>query len=91
MPKPPALVLNYPSNPTALVAGLDFYKEVVAFAKKHEMIVLSDLAYAEIYFDGEPPPSILQVPGADGHRRRVHHAVQDLLHARLAHGLRRRQ
>jgi len=64
VPKPSALVLNYPANPTAVVADLDFYLEVVAFAKKHELIVLSDLAYAEIYFDGAPPPSILQVPGA---------------------------
>ena len=64
IPKPLALILNYPSNPTAKVAGLDFYREVVAFAKKHEIIVLSDLAYSEIYFDGAPPPSVLQVPGA---------------------------
>ena len=64
VPKPSALVLNYPANPTAVVADLDFYREVVAFAKKHDLIVLSDLAYAEIYFEGEPPPSILQVPGA---------------------------
>ena len=64
VPRPTALVLNYPANPTAVVADLDFYREVVAFAKKHDLIVLSDLAYAEIYFDGAPPPSILQVPGA---------------------------
>src|SRR6187399_3540276 len=64
VPKPSALVLNYPANPTAVVADLEFYREVVAFAKKHELIVLSDLAYAEIYFDGAPPPSILQIPGA---------------------------
>jgi len=64
VPKPSALVLNYPANPTAVVADRDFYKEVVAFAKKHELIVLSDLAYAEIYFEGEPPPSILGIPGA---------------------------
>jgi alanine-synthesizing transaminase len=64
VPKPSALVLNYPANPTAVVADLDFYKEVVAFAKKHDLIVLSDLAYAEIYFEDEPPPSILQVSGA---------------------------
>jgi alanine-synthesizing transaminase len=63
VPKPSALVLNYPANPTAVVADLVFYKEVVAFARKHELLLLSDLAYAEIYFDG-PPPSILQVPGA---------------------------
>ncbi len=64
VPKPLALVLNYPSNPTALMASLDFYREVVDYAKKHELFVLSDLAYAEIYFDDNPPPSILQVPGA---------------------------
>ncbi|MCC2687640.1 MAG: LL-diaminopimelate aminotransferase [Rhizobiaceae bacterium] len=63
-PKPLALILNYPSNPTAHVASLDFYREVVAFARKHDIIVLSDLAYSEIYFDGSPPPSVLQVPGA---------------------------
>ncbi|CAH1671961.1 MULTISPECIES: LL-diaminopimelate aminotransferase [unclassified Chelatococcus] len=64
IPKPIALVVCYPSNPTAYVASLDFYKDLVAFAKKHELILLSDLAYAEVYFDGDPPPSVLQVPGA---------------------------
>jgi alanine-synthesizing transaminase len=64
VPKPSALVLNYPANPTAVVADRDFYQEVVRFAKKHDLIVLSDLAYAEIYFEGEPPPSILEIPGA---------------------------
>lgn len=64
-PKPKALVLNFPGNPTAEVVDLDFYKEVVAYAKKHEIYLLSDLAYAEIYFDEDnPPPSILQVDGA---------------------------
>jgi alanine-synthesizing transaminase len=64
IPSPLAMVVNYPSNPTAQVVGLDFYKEIVAFAKKHEMWVLSDLAYADIYFDDNPPPSILQIEGA---------------------------
>ena len=64
IPSPLALVLCYPSNPTACVADLDFYRDVVAFAKKHDLIVLSDLAYSEVYFDGDPPPSVLQVPGA---------------------------
>jgi alanine-synthesizing transaminase len=64
IPKPLALVISYPSNPTALIADLDFYKEVVDFARKHDLIILSDLAYAEIYFDVPPPPSILQVKGA---------------------------
>jgi alanine-synthesizing transaminase len=64
IPRPIALIVCYPSNPTACVADLDFYRDVVAFAKKHELLVLSDLAYAEVYFDNNPPPSILQVPGA---------------------------
>jgi alanine-synthesizing transaminase len=64
VPSPVAMVVNYPSNPTAQVVDLDFYKEIVAFAKKHEIWVLSDLAYADIYFDDKPPPSILQVDGA---------------------------
>ncbi|HEY8268669.1 MAG TPA: LL-diaminopimelate aminotransferase [Xanthobacteraceae bacterium] len=63
-PKPIALVLCYPSNPTACTAELDFYKDIVAFARKHDLLVLSDLAYAEVYFENNPPPSILQVPGA---------------------------
>ena len=64
IPKPIAVVVCYPSNPTAEVASLDFYKDLVAFAKKHDIFVLSDLAYAEVFFDDEPPPSVLQVPGA---------------------------
>lgn len=64
IPSPLALVLCYPSNPTACVADLDFYKDCVAFAKKHDLILLSDLAYSEVYFDDNPPPSVLQVPGA---------------------------
>ncbi len=64
IPKPIAVVVCYPSNPTAMVASLDFYRDLVAFAKKHEIFVLSDLAYAEVYFDDVPPPSMLQVPGA---------------------------
>src|SRR5580698_644982 len=64
VPKPIALVLNYPSNPTAQVVDLDFYGAIVDFCKRHDIWILSDLAYAEIYFDGVPPPSVLQVPGA---------------------------
>jgi alanine-synthesizing transaminase len=64
IPKPIAVVVCYPSNPTAYVADVDFYKDLVAFAKKHSLLVLSDLAYAEVYFDEQPPPSVLQVPGA---------------------------
>jgi alanine-synthesizing transaminase len=65
VPKPIALVTCYPANPTAYTASLDFYRDLVAFAKKHELILLSDLAYAEVYFDeNDPPPSMLQVSGA---------------------------
>jgi len=64
IPKPIAVVVCYPSNPTAEVADLDFYKELILFAKKHGVFVLSDLAYAEVYFEDNPPPSVLQVPGA---------------------------
>ncbi|MEH6545546.1 MAG: LL-diaminopimelate aminotransferase [Sneathiella sp.] len=64
IPSPTCLILNFPSNPTAITVELDFYVEVVAFAKKHGMYILSDLAYAEIYFGDVKPPSILQVDGA---------------------------
>ncbi|MBO1079058.1 LL-diaminopimelate aminotransferase [Roseomonas haemaphysalidis] len=64
VPKPTALIVNFPSNPTGLMADLDFYRELVAFAKKHEIYILSDLAYAELYYGARVPPSILQVPGA---------------------------
>ncbi len=64
VPKPTALIVNFPSNPTAYMADLDFYKELVALAKKTEIFIISDLAYGEIYFDGNPPPSVLQVEGA---------------------------
>lgn len=64
VPKPMAVILNYPNNPTAEIVDLDFYKEVVAYCRKHEVWILSDLAYSEIYFDITPPPSILEVEGA---------------------------
>src|SRR5579864_6317946 len=57
-PSPKVLVLSYPSNPTAQWVDLEFYKDAVALAKKHDMLVLSDIAYSEIYFDDNPPPSI---------------------------------
>jgi alanine-synthesizing transaminase len=65
IPKPIAVVVCYPANPTAYTATLDFYRDLVQFAKKHDIVILSDLAYAEVYFDdSNPPPSVLQVPGA---------------------------
>lgn len=64
IPKPIAMVLCYPANPTAYVADLDFFKEAVRFARTHDIFILSDLAYAEVYFGDAPPPSVLEVPGA---------------------------
>ena len=64
VPKPTAVIVNFPSNPTALLAPLEFYKELVAFCRRHELFILSDLAYAELYFGDLIPPSVLQVPGA---------------------------
>jgi alanine-synthesizing transaminase len=64
VPAPVALVVSFPANPTAQTVDLDFYREVVDYAKTHNLFVISDLAYSEIYFDDVPPPSILQVPGA---------------------------
>ena len=64
IPKPIAIVISFPSNPTAQLCDLNFYKELVKFAQKHSIWILSDLAYAEIYFDNNPPPSILEIDGA---------------------------
>ena len=64
VPKPTVMVIGYPSNPTAEVVDLAFYEQVVEFAREHKIWVLSDLAYSELYFDGIPTPSILQVKGA---------------------------
>jgi alanine-synthesizing transaminase len=63
-PPPSVLILSYPSNPTAQWVDLEFYKDAVALARKHDMLVLSDIAYSEIYFEDNPPPSLLQVDGA---------------------------
>jgi LL-diaminopimelate aminotransferase len=63
-PKTKLLFLNYPNNPTSASATVAFFKEVVAFAKKHQLIVCHDNAYSEIYFDGKKQPSFLEAPGA---------------------------
>jgi alanine-synthesizing transaminase len=64
-PRPKMLIINFPHNPTTMVVeGLDFFKKVVAFAKENDLIVLHDLAYADLCFDGYKSPSFLQVPGA---------------------------
>ena len=62
VPKPRVLVIGYPSNPTAYVADLAFYEQVVAFAREHDLWVISDLAYAEIYFGDTPTPSSCRCP-----------------------------
>jgi alanine-synthesizing transaminase len=64
VPRSSVLVVNFPSNPTAEVVDLAFYERLVAWAKENRIWVISDLAYSELYFDGRPTPSILQVPGA---------------------------
>ena len=64
VPAPVAVIISFPSNPTAQVVSLDFYNEVVKIALKYKVYILSDLAYAEIYYDDLPPPSILQIPKA---------------------------
>ncbi|MBE3560191.1 MAG: LL-diaminopimelate aminotransferase [Ktedonobacteraceae bacterium] len=58
------LWLNYPNNPTAACAGYDFFEQSVAFARRHDLVIIHDMAYAEVYFDDYRPMSILQVPGA---------------------------
>lgn len=63
-PKPKMIVLGFPSNPTAQCVELDFFERVVALAKKHDILVVHDLAYADIVFDGWKAPSIMQVKGA---------------------------
>ena len=64
VPAPVAVIISFPSNPTAQVVSLEFYEEVVKIALKYNVYILSDLAYAEIYYDNSPPPSILQIPKA---------------------------
>lgn len=64
VPRPSVLVVNYPSNPTAETVGIEFYERLVAWAKENQVWVISDLAYSELYFDGKPTVSILQVKGA---------------------------
>jgi alanine-synthesizing transaminase len=63
-PKPKMLILGFPSNPTAMCVELEFFEHVIALAKQHDILVVHDLAYADITFDGWKAPSIMQVPGA---------------------------
>lgn len=63
-PRPKALIINFPHNPTTEVVEIDFFEKIVAFAKEHELLVIHDFAYADLVFDGYQAPSFLQVPGA---------------------------
>ena len=63
-PKPKLIVLGFPSNPTAMCVELDFFERVIALARQHDILVVHDLAYADIVFNGWKAPSIMQVPGA---------------------------
>jgi alanine-synthesizing transaminase len=63
-PKPKMLVIGFPSNPTAMCVDLPFFEKIIALAKQHDILVVHDLAYADIAFDGWKAPSIMQVPGA---------------------------
>jgi len=63
-PKPKMMILGFPSNPTARCVELEFFERIVALAKEHNILVVHDLAYADITFDGWKAPSIMQVPGA---------------------------
>lgn len=63
-PQPKLLIINFPHNPTTEVVNIDFFEKIVAFAKEHNIIVVHDLAYADLVFDGYKAPSLLQVPGA---------------------------
>ena len=90
-PKPRVVVLSFPHNPTTATVDLAFMERVVAFAREHELLVVHDFAYADLAFDGYEPPSILQVPGADGGRGRALHADEVVLDGGLARRLRRRQ
>jgi alanine-synthesizing transaminase len=64
VPRPSVVIVNYPSNPTAETVDIAFYERLVAWARENKVWVLSDLAYSELYFDGQPTRSILEVPGA---------------------------
>ncbi len=91
IPKPVAVVMSYPSNPTAMTVSLDFYKDAVALAKKLGIIILSRTSPTpELYYDDNPPPSVLQVPGPRTSPSSSRRCRRRNKHAGLAHGFRRR-
>jgi len=90
-PKPKMMILGFPSNPTAQCVELDFFEKVVALAKRYDVLVVHDLAYADIVYDGWKAPSIMQVPGARDVAVEFLHPVEKLQHGGLAHRLYGRQ
>jgi alanine-synthesizing transaminase len=91
IPKPLALILNYPSNPTSYVASLDFYKDVIAFAKKARHHRTFRPRLFRDLFRRQSAPLGARGSGRDGHMRRVHLDVENLFDAGMAHGLCSRQ
>ncbi len=80
------LWLNYPSNPTAATASLEFFAEVMAFAREHDLLVCHDAAYSQVSFDGFQPPSLHAGAGGEGGGGRIQHAVEISQHGGLAGG-----
>ena len=72
VPRPSVLIVNYPSNPTAETVDLAFYERLVAWAKENKVWVLSDLAYSELYYDGNPTRLDPAGAGREGYRGRIH-------------------
>src|SRR5260221_7522 len=85
-PKPKMLVIGFPSNPTAHCVDLAFFERVIAIAKEHDILVVHDLAYADIVFDDYRAPSIMQVPGAREVAVDVFTKSSDVTHAGLSIG-----
>ena len=90
-PRPKALIVNFPSNPTTECVDLPFLARLVELAREYGFYLIHDLAYADIAFDGYKPPSVLAGARRQRCRRRVLHPVEELQHARLAHRLHGRQ
>ena len=86
-PRPKALIVNFPSNPTTQCVELPFLARLVELARQYGFHLIHDLAYADIAFDGYKPPSVLRGAGREGCGGRVLHAVKELQHAGMARGL----
>ncbi len=91
VPRPSVLVVNYPSNPTSETVDLAFYERLVAWARESRVWIISDLAYSELYYDGKPTVSILQVAGAKDVAIEFTSLSQNLFDGRMAHRLCGRQ